>query len=132
MEKVRDIINQKVKEISQVRGAYFQGIKDCLDIIKLPYNIEEIEVEGTDETLVVRVWDWANKKNKRVRFKQIFNIKESVGLKNIKMKIEIQGNLIHYNTHYGDKVLLVNDEEVIKGSKKEILEKINKIVEAWF
>ena len=47
------------------------------------------------------------------------------------MKIEIVGNLTSYNLHYGDRVLKINDEEVLKGSKKEIIEKLNKIIEAW-
>ena len=50
---------------------------------------------------------------------------------NLKMKIEIVGNSASYNLHYGDRVLKINDEEVLKGSKKEILEKIQKIVEVW-
>ena len=47
------------------------------------------------------------------------------------MKIEIIGNALSYNVHYGDRVLKINDEEVLKGPKKEIMEKINKILEVW-
>lgn len=47
------------------------------------------------------------------------------------MKIEILGNSESYNLHYGDKVLKINDEEVMKGTKREILDKLGKIIEAW-
>ena len=47
------------------------------------------------------------------------------------MKIEIEGNSTAYNLHYGDKTLKINDEEVLKGNKKEIMKKLNKIIEAW-
>jgi len=47
------------------------------------------------------------------------------------MRIEIKGNSTHYNIHYGDRVLIINDEEVLKASKKEIIAKLNEIVEAW-
>ena len=48
------------------------------------------------------------------------------------MKIEIKGNSTLYNLNYGDKILIINDEEVTKGTIKNILEKLNKIIEAWF
>lgn len=47
------------------------------------------------------------------------------------MKIEIKGNSIHYNLYYGHKVLWINDEEVMRGTKAEILKKLNEIIEAW-
>ncbi len=47
------------------------------------------------------------------------------------MKIEIVGNSTSYNIHYGDSVLKINDEEVLKGSKKDIIEKITQILEVW-
>ncbi len=47
------------------------------------------------------------------------------------VKIEIKGNSTSYNLHYGDQVLFINDEEVLKGSKKEIIEKLNSIISVW-
>jgi len=47
------------------------------------------------------------------------------------MKIEIEGNHTNYNLHYGDRVLKINGEEVLKGNKKAIMEKLWLIIEAW-
>jgi len=48
------------------------------------------------------------------------------------MKIEINGNSTAYNLHYGDKVLKINDEKVIKGTREQIEKKLFDIIEAWF
>ena len=47
------------------------------------------------------------------------------------MKIEIKENSVSYNLNYGDRTLLINDEEVLKANKKEIIKKLNEIIEAW-
>jgi len=47
------------------------------------------------------------------------------------MKIEIEGNSVSYNLHYGDNLLKINDEEVFKGDKNAIIKKLIKIIEAW-
>ena len=47
------------------------------------------------------------------------------------MKIEIEGNSVSYNLHYGDNLLKINDEEVFKGDKDAIIKKLIKIIEAW-
>ncbi len=48
------------------------------------------------------------------------------------MKIEIKGNDVGYQLHYGDQTLFINDEEVFKGHIKDIIEKITKIIGAWY
>jgi len=47
------------------------------------------------------------------------------------MKIEIKSNDIHNSGKYGDKILFINDEEVMTGNKELILKKLIKIIEAW-
>ena len=48
------------------------------------------------------------------------------------MKIEIEGNSKIYNLNYGDLILKINGEEMYKGRKIDIKEKLNKIIEDWF
>lgn len=47
------------------------------------------------------------------------------------MKIEILKNDLKTRMQFGDYVLYINDERVLVDNRARIIEKLNKIIEAW-
>jgi hypothetical protein len=47
------------------------------------------------------------------------------------MKIEITNNYTWANMQLGEKALFINGEFVKKGRKKELIDKVTKLIEAW-